>query len=357
MMHLTSLDIALLRSGQASKEKAASFERHLSTCADCAELSRNELSMTTAAAAFQAAFAESTEEHSSEDDLAAFADGSLSGSRRDDVAAHLGLCPACRDEVDDLRTWIRTSVPRRRTWPAWLAAAAAAIAVAFLFFQQSGKTTRSHAPSRPEARVQSPATTPVVRVPEKGVPEWNALLAEVRRTGVLPIPEDIRELAVSDSYRGESGEGREGLVWPAGTAIDEQRPAFRWQSIPGARYSVLLTEDGREIASSPWRTQPRWTSDVVLERGKTYRWQVTAKTKDDTLILPAPPAPPAIFRVLSESAHAELANAKRLAPDDHLLLAVLHARNGVVDVARRELTAARDSVDATLAERLLQQIP
>ena len=358
-MHLTSLDFALLRSGQASEEKAASLRRHLLTCTECAALARNEPSLMSAAVALQAAFAEAAEEHSSEDDLAAFADGSLSASRREEVAAHVDRCAGCRDEVNDLSAWIRTSAPRRRGWPAWIAAAAAAIAIAFLLLQPSGRTTeRPDAPSRPKTRVQLPASTPAVRVPEQRAPEWDALMTEVRRTGVLPVPEEIRELAASDSYRGESHEGREGGVWPAATAIDEQRPAFRWQAIPGARYSILLVEqDGREVASSPTLAKPQWTSDVVLERGKTYRWQVTAMTKGETLILPTPPAPPAIFRVLSEAAHAELANAKRLAPDDHLLLGVLHARNGVVDTARRELASVRGSADEGLAKRLLRQMP
>jgi hypothetical protein len=59
--------------------------------------------------------------------------------------------------------------------------------------------------------------------------------------------------------------------------------------------------------------------------------------------IPSPPAPPALIRVLSASAAAEIADARRRNPADPLLVGTLEARAGLLDDARRDLAAAADA--------------
>jgi len=73
--------------------------------------------------------------------------------------------------------------------------------------------------------------------------------------------------------------------------------------------------------------------------------------------MPAPPAPPAIFRIISQRERDELVRARAEAGDDHLLLALLYARAGIVDEARRELHAYERSSRDPLAGRLRGQLP
>jgi hypothetical protein len=92
-----------------------------------------------------------------------------------------------------------------------------------------------------------------------------------------------------------------------------------------------------------------------LSRGKTYAWQVEVHRGASVELLPAPPEPQALFRVLDERSSAELAEARRRFPDDHLLLGVLEARFGLQQEARDDLhTHAVQHPDdhkaATLAE-------
>jgi len=184
--------------------------------------------------------------------------------------------------------------------------------------------------------------------------EWSALMAQVRRTKVLPFPADIRELAAEDALRGEPHTVENVRVWPAATAIEDVRPAFTWTAREGADYTVTLRRagDGTVVERSSRLTKPRWHPGRSLERGATYAWQIDVVQGGERSILPAPPAPPAIFRVVSKREHEELEAARTAYPDDHLLLGLLYARAGIADAARRELDAAPDPLAARLAAQL-----
>jgi hypothetical protein len=82
------------------------------------------------------------------------------------------------------------------------------------------------------------------------------------------------------------------------------------------------------------------------------QWQVEVRRKNSRTILPAPPIPPAIFRVLETAAHEELEVARAAHPSDHLLLGILYARDGLRADAERELGQAA-SPDA---QRLLRSV-
>jgi hypothetical protein len=201
--------------------------------------------------------------------------------------------------------------------------------------------------------------TPRVPVPTAtiAVPQPNPLVTQARKTGVLPFPAEIRRLAEGDTLRGGEENDRAGRnVWPSATAITETQPELRWPAMKGAHFVVLITSDGEAVAQSETLTEPRWRAPK-LRRGTTYHWQVSVERGEESLVLPAPPAPPAIFRVLSRREHEELTKAIDDAGSDRLLAGLLYARAGLVEEARRELETYERETRDPLAERLLRQLP
>lgn len=299
--HLTPDDLDRVRSGAASAEEVAAVGAHVRECAACRALAGERLAIGDSAAAFQSAFSLEHEE-----------DGA------------------------------RAMPVRTMVWGS--AAAAAAIAAAFFFL----------VPRREAARRPAPAPPVVVAAPHPPRDaRWDALIAETRATGVVPFPADIRELAAPDLFRGEPNRVDDHAMWPVATAIDDERPELRWRAADGARFTVVLTSAGNELARSELLATPRWRVPIALPRGQMMRWQVRVERGGAAAIIPAPPAPPAIFRVIPEKEHEEIARAKAATPEDHLLLGLLYARAGVVDEARRELGASQDP----LASQLLEQLP
>lgn len=298
--HLTEADLDRVRRGVASAEEVAAAGGHVRECAQCRALADERLAIGDSAAALDAAFS-----------------------------------------LDHEEGEVRAMPVRRIVW--WSAAAAAAIGAMFFLM-----------PRRDVARPPAPAARVAVATPHPPRDaSWDALIAETRATGVLPFPADIRELAAPDMFRGEPNEVQDHAMWPVATAIDDEHPELRWRAADGARSTVVLTTGGKDLARSESLTATHWRVPITLPRGRMVRWQVRVERGGATSIIPAPPAPPAIFRVIPEKEHDQIARAKAEAPGDHLLLGLLYARAGVVDEARRELGASQDP----LASRLLEQLP
>jgi hypothetical protein len=98
-----------------------------------------------------------------------------------------------------------------------------------------------------------------------------------------------------------------------------------------------------------------WTPDRPLQRGLTYAWQVRVVGQD--VIIPSPPAPPALFRIVDEETASEAAEARRRFPGDHLLLGLLCARAGLRRCAADELAHhAADHLSDPSAQRLADSV-
>ncbi|HEX8408112.1 MAG TPA: hypothetical protein VF883_04570 [Thermoanaerobaculia bacterium] len=322
MEHLNIADLQRVRSGAASAEETAAVGRHVAECGRCEALAGEVLAIRDSVAAFEAAF------HWDEDG--------------DEGAP---------DKVPEPRPL--------RPLVLWSGAAAAAIAaVVFL----APRTTEPEPPPRraaaPVHRAAPPPDDPAPPVVRTRPAEWDALVSEVRRTRVLPFPAEIRELAANDSFRGDdTPDATTQAVWPAATAVEEAQPELRWPAMDDARCIVSISSGGEEIARSEALASARWRVPVPLRRGRTYRWQVSVERGEESFVLPAPPAPPAIFRVISTREQDQLARARTEAGGDHLLLGLLYARLGMVSDARRELSAYGRATADPLAQRLLQQLP
>jgi hypothetical protein len=257
--------------------------------------------------------------------LAPYVDDQLDDDQRDFVIAHLDICARCREDVDDLlevqlemnRGAAARPRPRRYAWLAVAAAAAVAVVIAASFALRERTPRASKAAASPYA----------------------ALVAAAQRDGHLDPPPFIRELRPGAEVLRAPAGAAHAMPQPAGVVVESDRPLFSWDaSAPGV---VQVFENQREIARSPRLHATRWTPDRPLPRGVTLAWQVEVeRAGGDVEVIPAPPLPPALFRVIDAKSAADIEAARRRFPNDHLLAGILYARAGVQDRAMRELRAA-----------------
>ena len=261
-MHLSPPDLHRIRGGAATGAEA----RHLASCPSCAASLSSDRALRESAAALRAAFSDlEPAEHPEEQELAAYVGGTLERGRRDAVDAHLRACGGCRDEVSDLRRW--TSPPARRRLYAGLAAAAATLAFAVLLLREPPPAAERQ-PVPPA--VATTRTAPPVAAPPVAPSEWDLLVERVRATGTLLLPAYVSEFAGHDTFRGAREPARPSAVWPAGTAVEDDRPELRWRATEGATYTVSIIDGARVVAESAPIAVARWRPEKRLARGRTY---------------------------------------------------------------------------------------
>ncbi|HYC58439.1 MAG TPA: zf-HC2 domain-containing protein [Thermoanaerobaculia bacterium] len=370
MRHLTTAEVQRAMASSPSAAEAESIGSHIAQCSECALMFRDVLSLPHVVAFIDAALPPGHDDadHLDDDEIADFAAGALRGEERQRVLEHLHDCVDCRNEVAVLRRWAtRRRLRSALTSSAFLAIAASVLVVSVTTFVVHDRTsvpevrrTVTGTPRVSAARPPAPAAPSALPEPphvgNAMSPEWRALVDRARRTGELPFPRDLRDLAARDSFRGGASEPGADHVWPRSTAVTHVKPRFVWQAVAGAEYIVTLNSD-RGVTRSETLRESEWRPSVPLTRGTTYSWQVDVKKGDEVFSIPAPPAPPAIFRVITSREADEIDRAARHFADDHLLLGLLHAKAGLVDEARRHLNAWRRTSGDPAAARLLAQLP
>lgn len=308
--------------------------RHMSACPACSVLAEESFHGDVAALHEALRSATPTEHPDPEQELIPYVDGTADAATREIVEGHLEECDLCRAEVADLRAFARELKPRRTmVWLAVAAALAVLIAIAVMM-----GTRRRIAPNEPPV-ASTTATVPSI-VPERppyANARWAALVDEAVRGGRLPFPKDLDALRGSEDPLRGSNDGEHFRLSPTGIVIDETRPRFFWPVVDDATYVVSIFDNEDRVARSEPLRRTEWTPPRDLPRGRTLVWQVEASHDGVVDLIPAPPAPQAMFRIAGEREHAELAEAKRDANADPLLLAVLYARAGLRDDALREL--------------------
>jgi hypothetical protein len=338
---------------ELAPREIAEVLRHIGGCEECARMSAAGVEAQLGALP---AVADGDEGpwHPDHAEIAAYVDGAAGPAEREIVASHLEDCPLCREDVADLAK-LRRPLPPRRAWPAVMATAAA-LTVAVILVQRSGDRREpvhrppDHLPAvttPPPAPSTAPSVTAAHTPPRYSNPEWDRLVRTAIETGRLPFAPGIG--AAPDTLRG-SDVGTAPDIAPSGVVLDDVRPRFSWPAREGVTYVVSIFSGDRRVAQSAPLTETRWTPDQPLARGRTYVWQVQATRTVDgqTLreIIPAPPAPPATFHLVSKSEHDELAEARRQHPEDHLLHAVLAARAGLREEAVRALASSHTKLRA-----------
>lgn len=150
------------------------------------------------------------------------------------------------------------------------------------------------------------------------------------------------------------------LLSPAGVVIDSDRPTFRWRALADANsYTVKIYDNDFDlITTGDALNVTSWTPRQPLERGKIYRWQVTATTKDGREVLaPAPPAPEARFKLLGRAQGEELARSLQASGNSHLARGVIYTRAGLLDEAEREFAALlKENPESAVARKLLNSL-
>lgn len=197
--------------------------------------------------------------HAAYEDLAA----ALDAAPPPEIAAHLESCALCRADLDQLRVTRQSirNVPRRRAWwPLWGLGLAGALAAAAILLYNP--------------------------MPELHIPP---ALAELRpQAGVL---------------LGDSEARRFGVLQPVATLVPDDRPAFRWEPIPGATvYRVEVFDPEFAPVASGDTLDAEWTPPQALPRDMILRWRVVARTPEGDVAAPVPPAPEARFRILNAAA-------------------------------------------------------
>jgi hypothetical protein len=359
--HLSDADLDAFRRRAPDPNVLIELDRHLADCADCRARLRSQSAASGTVAWLQHEISEAGGGgHLNYDDVRALAEG----HSVPDAARHAAGCPSCRAEVEDLRAAIG-QVPRRRRWY-WAVAAAILLAVASPLIWKSW-----HSPANAEftARVQDDGGT--VALDRKGklhtssalAPADAAAVAEALRTGRLTTPEVVLELnRQKERLLGSGGTSARTFTLrePVGEAVLTGRPRFTWDRLEGAAtYRVrVYDEEFRRLAESPPVSATEWTADRDLDAGHMYSWTVTADVGGQEIRAPLPPAPEAKFAVPSGGALAHIAEARRLHPEAHLLLASLYAGAGAWKQARAELEAlSRTNPDSAVVRGLEASLP
>ncbi len=120
-------------------------------------------------------------------------------------------------------------------------------------------------------------------------------------------------------------------IAPVGTAVIEARPQFSWTPRPGAtRYSITVFDERfREVTKSGSLKTTTWTPRQNLPRGRVLAWQVTAVSRDETAMTPAPSQPEARFIVLDAATIAGLARERKRLAAEPIALGLVLAKAGL----------------------------
>jgi hypothetical protein len=187
------------------------------------------------------------------------------------------------------------------------------------------------------------------------------LVKSALRSGQVVIPATVSEVTAKAGVlmSGSSPGVSFALQSPVVTFVQSSRPTFRWRQLQGATSYVVTVYDAafRVVAKSEELSKTEWTPPNELERGVTFRWQVTANASGKQVKSPVPPAPEARFKVLESSKADDLQRTRQTLANSHLALGVLYAQAGLLDDAERELQMLlRANPQAKAAKMLLQSV-
>ena len=300
--------------------------------------------------------------HMSAAALERFARGDSPDGELFEVLDHLEQCESCAragqaraaGDLSMLRQEMLTETQRPRTNAfMWLAAAAALIGIAILSAWLIRNERAPQPQSTPPMATRGDEVTPAPSTQAPVVvayadPDWKRLVDTATASGRLPFPAELETLRTSpDTVRGPTGTIER--ISPSGVVIDEVRPTFTWPSRTNGTYSISIFDGDREVTHSPPLQVAQWKPDRDLPRGRTLAWQVEVTGHGAFETIPSPPAPPAMFRIVTEDGQREIARVRSLHPDDHLLLSIVYAQNGM----RAEALASLRRADDEVAKRIL----
>jgi hypothetical protein len=338
--HVTADELQHLERRDLESAELLKVMRHLARCSDCARMADglipNRLTLGEE-------IGNEPDHLDAETQLFPWVDGTIDSSSREIVETHLEDCAICRAEAEDLRRLRRAIAPPQRFARRWALAAVAALAVIAGVIVVNKRPPPQPTPTAPRTvpRVSTPVTPDTYTNPE-----WSTLVAEAVRARRLPIPSELETLRpAADPLRG--GETNDPVpLSPAGIVVATARPRFQWPAANrNSTYAVTVFDGSREVAASEVLATTEWTPPSDLPAGRTLAWQVDVTGGGKRFIIPAPPAPPALFRIATAADRAQIDAARSQHPNDHFLHAVLYARAGLVAEAEAALQHATEAGD------------
>jgi hypothetical protein len=330
LSHPSDIELNAFLGRTLSGSALVDWDGHLAVCGACRLRLESQARLEVSEAWLRREIGQvPRQEHLSEDAVRTLAEGRALPA----AESHMRSCAPCRAEVADLRSFIAAQKPPGRRGVRWYALAAAVLAAAFLPF---GWHLWQQRPALPA--------------------EYRALLEQATRTGRLGVPTEFAALnRKAELLLGPPAKTKSfALRQPLGEAVLSGQPSFIWDQMAGAStYRVAVyDEQFQKVLESPDIPITQWRPDQTLAGNHTYSWTVTAQTNGDRVRAPVPPAPEAKFAVLADADIGRLQEARRLYPSQHLLLAVLFARAGVLAEARKELAADGSELAGKLAASL-----
>jgi hypothetical protein len=273
--------------------------------------------------------------HLTDEELISMARGGLPADRLFEVSDHLRECASCAArggelvDLDSLAGRMRRDLTDVAPAHRWMPIAASVILVTGLAAGLLWLRRTSPSPPPYGTTIHHPAVQ---------ADAWLELERGVLGAGRLDRPSVIGELRrTGQAERGEPPAPAERLT-PSGVVVESDRPELTWTAVAGARYVVGVFAGDESIARSGRLAEARWQPATALPRGKTYLWQVDMVRPDGTtIVIPAPSAPEALFRVADAATIRDLEAARKAHPGDHLLLGILYARAGMQREAIAEL--------------------
>ena len=341
--HLTDAELQAFAEGRLRTDDLIRADDHLSGCADCRARGAALNDLPRASDAVATALSAKTP-HLSDDEIQLLVRGALEPPHRARLGSHLLSCETCLRQVNDLRSWQAPAARPKR----WLALAAAMLLAALLpaAIWQLGLRQKAASSIAGLDRLDPIDQAGVRASLDAGIgrlPEFIDDVTGSRETLMAAAPVPV------DSFAPTA---------PVATGIASDRPRFEWRPLTGADSYVVTVFDERsnEVMRSASIDQPAWTPDRPLPRGRTYVWQVAARRKDQTVVTPAAPMPPAKFHVVD--AHvADVLERAQSQPSSHLLLGILNMNAGIVDEAVRQFNQVEPTdTGAGLARRSLERL-
>jgi hypothetical protein len=420
--HLTTLQIKQLCVSALPEDELSAAAMHTAECQSCDQRFIEELKRQRGPVPFNFSLEPEfwfRNDHLEFDDLVGLAENKFDEETREIIDTHLSTCESCREDVrsfrsfreatagemnlsysptyyepsDDLRAapWWWERLPRR---PVYTVAAIVLVAVAVLIgvMALSRKSGPLQANKQEQINGDSERSPGFAPTPAPGV-EDSAKLATLkdaggevtinrdgRMTGLDEVSEKSRQyvaraalseqIVPADVLRRLSREqsGLRGnndgpqefrLLYPIRRVVTEDRPVFRWESLPGvSSYRVyVLDQDGNQVSQSEELppTQTQWEAPASLRRGQIFSWVVTALVDGKKVVSPSASAPEIKFAVLSTADFQELNHLKK--SNSHLALGVFYARVGLLNEAEREFEGLVGlNPQSELPRKLLQSV-
>jgi hypothetical protein len=377
--HPSDAQIRSYREQALAAAELLEISSHITSCEACRARMVSPVEVRAQVRAIQSLLESKTAAaHLTYDEIAGYVDGQLTGEAAARVELHERECQSCASDLDDLRILraeLQAEPARPKAWhlpmwssrrPIWqgalaLAGGAACILLIVVLARSmprqgnsmqakreqtgtggspSGSQTNGGATIRDGNRVVTIENGGTVAGLEALPASYRTMLERALVARQIQLPSWMPELGQERGTLLGAPETRKPirLLSPVGTAVEDQRPVFRWTTIPDAEYQVSVYDSGYNlVAASNWSSDGEWRIAQALGQGTRYSWQIHMRHGGEEITIPTPPAPEARFRVLGEDERAEVARARSSWGDSHLVMGVVYASAGLLDEADQEL--------------------